>query len=188
MKSAVQEPSVSLAQLDEKRKVEIRKITRISHAQLTSHASKLASKAITLPVAASTELTARHPYDAAALMDVYKPGRWDCTSNLLFMDTIVATGPSPGQWDGSVVYANFKPSAPGTYLIVATFTGYQITMNLYGPWSVNTAYTPTTSDTGTAIALWAAAAGDSLYFDLTCTAPGGEASIGYLESLQVFAL
>jgi hypothetical protein len=188
MKSTLQEPALSLAQLDKKRKVDVQKITRISHAQLTSNASKLANKAITLPLTALMELTARHPYDAAGLMDVYKPGRWDCTSNLLFMDTIVATGPFPGEWDGSVVYANFKPSTPGTYLIVATFTGYQITMNLYGPWGTNTAYTPTTSDTGTAIALWTAAPGDSLYFDLNCTSPGGEASIGYLESLQVFAL
>jgi len=188
MKSIVEEPLVSLAQLDKKREVEIQKVTRISHAQLTSHASKLASASITLPVTASMELTTRHPYDAAGLMDVYKPGRWDCTSNLLYMFAIVATGPDPGEWDGSVVYANFKPSVPGTYLIVATFSGYQITMNLYGPWGVNTAYTPTTSDIGTAIALWTAAAGDTLYFDLNFTAPSGEAGLGYLESIQVFAL
>jgi hypothetical protein len=188
MKNAVEEPLVSLAQLQKNRKAEIQKITRISHAQLTSLASKLANKPVTIPKASLMELSTRHPYDAAGLIDVYKPARWDCTSNLLFMDTIVMTGPSPGEWEGTVVYGSFTAPAAGTYMIVATFSGYQITMNLYGPWGTNTAYTPATSDTGTVIALWTATAGERLSFDINCTAPGGQLGMGYLESIQVFAL
>jgi hypothetical protein len=179
---------VALANLARHKVADAPVVSRASHAQLIAHAAKLAKRNINVLAAPTMELSARHPYDPAGLIDVYKPGRWDCTSNLLFMDRIVSTGPSPGEWDGTVAYGTFKAPADGTYLVVAHFSGYQTTMAMHGPWGTNTAYTATTSDTGVVISLWAAMAGEDLWFTLNCTAPGGEASIGYLESIQTFNL
>ena len=186
--SASKRADVSLAKFDKRKVVETPAIKRTSQAQLIAHAAKFAKRSINALAAPTMELSARHPYDPAGLIDVYKPGRWDCTSNLLSMDTIVMTGPSPGEWEGTVAYGTFKAPANGTYLVVAHFSGYQTTMELHGPWGNNTAYTATTSDTGVAISLWTANAGDNLSFTLNCTAPGGQASIGYLESIQIFNL
>jgi hypothetical protein len=129
-------------------------------------------------------LTARHPYDAAGFMDSYKPGRWDCESNLVFMDVIRQVGPSAGEWDGTVVYGRFTAAADGTYLVVGNFSGYQVTMNLHGPWGNNTAYCATTSDHAQAMALWAGTPGATLFFTINMTGP----IIGYLESIQVYLL
>jgi hypothetical protein len=98
---------VSLAKFDKRKVVETPAIKRASQTQLIAHAAKLAKRSINALAAPSMELSVRHPYDPAGLIDVYKPGRWDCTSNLLFMDTIVVTGPSPGEWDGTVAYGTF---------------------------------------------------------------------------------
>ena len=179
---------VALANITRHKVAERPVVKRATPSQLIAHAAKLAKRNISVLAAPTMELSARHPYDPAGLIDVYKPGRWDCTSNLLFMDTIVSTGPSPGEWDGTVAYARFKAPANGVYLVVAHFSGYQTTMAVHGPWGTNTAYTASTSDVGTVISLWDATAGEDLGFTLNCTAPGGEASVGYLESIQVFNL
>jgi hypothetical protein len=154
------------------------------HSKLIELAGKLTGKPTNLPGTATMALTARHPYDAVGYMDVYRPGRWDCQSNLVFMDVIRQVGPSPGEWDGSVVYARFTAPSTGNYLVVGNFSGYQITMNLSGPWGKNTAYCPTTSDHAQATALWSGTAGGTLFFTINLTGP----IIGYLESVQVYLL
>ena len=98
------------------------------------------------------------------------------------MDVIRQVGASVGEWEGSVVYARFNAPSNGTYIVVANFSGYQITMNLHGPWGNSTAYCPTTSDHAQATALWAGTAGKTLFFSINLTGP----IIGYLEPVQVF--
>ena len=45
------------------------------------------------------QLSARQPYDAVnELVDMYQPGRWVPTSDLMYMDPIVHPNPgSPGE-------------------------------------------------------------------------------------------
>ena len=153
-------------------------------AKLVDIISKGTGKPANLPEKPVMMLTARHPFDPAGFMDMYKPGRWDCESNLVFMDVIRQTGPSPGEWDGSVAYVRFTAPSNGSYLVVGNVSGYQITENLHGPWGNNTAYCPTTSDHAQATALWAGTAGTTLFFTINLTGP----IIGYLESVQVYLL
>jgi hypothetical protein len=158
------------------------KVKRITAANLTRHVSKLTAKE-TFSVDLMLELTARHPYDAAGLMDFYKPGRWDCTSDLVFMDVIV-TGPEPGEWDGTVGYVQFTAPSADLYVVVTNFSGYQITMSQYGPWGVDSAYNATNATSASVLSLWSGAAGEGLFFNVSCTGP----IIGYLESIQIFRI
>jgi hypothetical protein len=133
------------------------------------------------------ELTARQPYAPAGFIDMYQPGRWDCEFDTVFMSAIVQTGPSPGQWDGTAAYARFTAPAPGTYIVVVNFSGYQQTMRLNGPWGVTTAHCATTSDSAATSALWTAAAADeTLYCTFSSKSDSGLAGIAYLQSFQVF--
>ena len=187
--TAVKAKLITLAALKKRQKVKAPKVRRISLANLAKLVKDItADPFITFSKDPVMEISPRHPYDPLGLMDVYRPGRWDCTSNLLFMETIV-TGSSPGAWDGTVAYANFKATQPGTYLIVGNFSGYKITMQLHGPWGNNTAYTATTSDKGAVVAIWtAAAANQSIYFTINCLTGNNQLGMGYLESIQVFML
>jgi hypothetical protein len=162
--------------------------TRVSHEAVAEIASGLGAKpGIALSEALVMELTARQPYDATyGNIDVYKPGRWDTSSNLIFMDTIRQVGPSPGEWDGSASYIEFKPASNGTYLMVGNFTGYQTTAHLNGPWGENTAYTAQTSDSGVVVALYAT--DQQFEFNLNFTVPNNDYGIGYIESIQVFSM
>lgn len=171
-----------LGELGLRERAEAPKVARLSRVELVELASEVARRRVTVGEAPAMELTARHPFDGAGFMDVYRPGRWDCEANLVFMSVIVSTGESPGMWDGTVVYARFQAPAAGTYLVVGNFSGYQVTMNLNGPWGKNTAYCATTSDHVAASALWTGAAGETLFFTMNCTGP----ILGYLESVQVF--
>lgn len=133
------------------------------------------------------KLTARQPYAPAGYMDMYQPGRWDCESDTVYMSAIHQTGPSPGEWDGSVAYARFTAPAPGTYIVVVNFSGYQQTMSLGGPWGATTAHCATTGDSAATTALWtAAAAGERLYCQFASKSDTGLAGIAYLQSFQVF--
>src|SRR5262249_19109335 len=132
-------------------------VLAIPAGQLAGIAGGILGRKITL--ARTMSLTARNPFEAAGFMDAYKPGRWDCESNLVFMDVIRQIGPNPGEWDGTVVYARFTTASHGTYLVVGNFSGYQVTMNMHGPWGNNTAYCATTSDHAQAVALWEGTAG-----------------------------
>jgi hypothetical protein len=130
------------------------------------------------------ELSARRPYDAVhGLMDVYMPGRWDTTSDLIFMTPIV-TGSSPGEWTGSVAYIQFIPDSPGTYLVLCNFTGFETTAHLHGPWGETTAFTAETTDNGVVSAVWDGSGGTNLFFTVNFTA----SILGYIRSIQVFTL
>jgi hypothetical protein len=129
------------------------------------------------------ELSARYPYNATlGRLDCYQPGRWDTESNLIYMDPIVQTGPSPGEWDGSVLYGTFNPPANGYYIFAVNFTGWNCTMYLGGPWGTKSAYTALTTDSGVVAALWAGNA--PMGFGMSCKGSG----LGFVASVQVFAL
>jgi len=133
------------------------------------------------------ELTARHPWAPTGYMDVYHPGRWDCESDQVYLGSIHQTGPSVGEWDGSVVYLKATAPAAGTYIVVVDFSGYQQTMRLSGPWGTATAYNATTSTTSAVTALWTAAAGETLYATMSAKADSGFAGTAYLKAIQIFA-
>jgi hypothetical protein len=163
------------------------KIQRLSMSRLATLAAEQAGKQLTPGPAAVMSLDARKPYDAArGNIDVYMPGRWDTTSNLIFMMAIRQVGKSVGEWEGSAAYIEFKPPANGTYLIVGHFTGYQTTMHLNGPWGDNTAYTAETSDAGAVVAVWTGS--QQFSFTMHCKAPNNDYGLGYIESIQVYAL
>jgi hypothetical protein len=168
--------------LKERVKAKSPRVAVVAREKLIELASKLSAKTVKISGTPAMALTARHPHDPAGFMDVYHPGRWDCESNLVFMEAIKQVGPSVGEWDGSVVYARFTAPSTGSYLVVGNFSGYQITLNMQGPWGNNTAYCPTTSDHGQATALWAGTAGKTLFFTASMTGP----IMGYLESLQIY--
>ena len=132
------------------------------------------------------ELTARHPFADAGYADFYHPGRWDCETDLVYMTSIHQIGPSVGEWDGTAAYARFTAPAAATYIVVVNFSGYQQTMSLNGPWGTSTAYTPTTSDSAAATAIWVAGAGEQLYCTFSSRADGGYSGIAYLDSFQIF--
>lgn len=163
------------------RTVDTPKIARVSNERLAALATDVGIKTFDPIGSLLMELSARQPYDAArGNMDVYHPGRWDTTSNLIFMNPIVQTGPSPGEWDGTVIYASFTPPQDGSYLIVGNFSGFDTTMRLFGPWGTQTAHTNQTSDAGAVVALWSGS--DPVFFTMSCLAP----IIGYAASIQVF--
>jgi hypothetical protein len=174
---------LSLEHLERRRGAEAPATERLDRARLAEMAAATMFRPIDLLGPPVLELSARRPYAANGLMDVFMPGRWDATSDLVFMDPIV-TGSEPGEWTGSVAYVEFHPSSPGEYLVLAHFTGYQITAHLHGPWGDNTAYSATTSDAGVVAAPWNAAAGDDLFFTVTFTGD----ILGYIQSIQVYQL
>jgi hypothetical protein len=163
-------------------------IERLDKTRLAEAASTLAKKPVKPTPKALMELTARYPYDAThGNIDVFMPGRWDTTSNLIFMDTIWYPDPdAPYEWEGSVAYIMFKPPSEGMYLIVGNFTGWETTMHLGGPWGEATAYTATTSDSGAVTALHNG--GQQFEFTLYGTQPNNLPGVGYIESIQVFEL
>jgi hypothetical protein len=172
----------------ERFRVDVPQFTRAGQDTLADMASDLGvGPGIVFNEALLMELSARQPYDANhGNIDVYKPGRWDTSSNLIFMDTIRQVGPSPGEWDGSASYIEFTPPSNGTYLIVGNFTGYQTTAHLIGPWGENTGYTAQTSDSGVVVALYAT--DQQFQFNLNFTAPNNGYGLGYIESIQVFSM
>ena len=176
------------AQLNKYQKGKVSKVKIISSAKLRTLVREFSGdSALSIPGTPLMELTPRHPYDALGLMDVYRPGRWDCTYDLLYMHTIVQ-GNSVGEWEGTVAYLNFKATQSGTYLIVGNFSGYQITMRLNGPWGNNTAYNATNQDSGTVLALWNGSANQKVFFTMNCITKNNGHGLGYLKSVQVYLL
>jgi hypothetical protein len=126
------------------------------------------------------ELSARHPWDDAGLIDGYHVGRWDSSTDTIYMSPIVQTGPTIGEWDGTVLYGKFTAPAAGTYQIVATFYGWQITMRLSSPaapaLATSVENAPTTVSTQVTLA-----AGQKTWFNLNCTG----LYLGFLQKIQV---
>jgi hypothetical protein len=129
-------------------------------------------------------LTPRHPYDenSKARIDSYHPGRWDTESDLVYMNPIVQTGPSPGEWDGTVIYASLPNLGAGSYLVSGVFSGYDTTMSLHGPWGTTTAYNAQTSTTSTVLAM--VTGGQGLFFTLNCKGTG----LGYLSAIEIYGM
>lgn len=131
-------------------------------------------------------LSARNPFDPLnGQMDVYMPGRWDSSLDLVFMEHIV-TGANPGEWNGSVAYVEFKAQANGDHFVSVQFSGYQTTMELHGPWGTASAYTATPADTGYVGAVWVGGADESLFFTVNSRGPDNLAGIGYLSAVEVY--
>src|SRR5260370_39698269 len=128
-----------LTQISEQKEVVIERQPLISEAGLTKLVSQLRA-GVTLK-APLMQLSARKPYDAAlGLVDMYMPGRWDATSDLMFMDPIVHPNPNViGEWTGSAGYITFKPPSTGTYLMVLNFYGWQVKTSFNGPAGTTTA-------------------------------------------------
>lgn len=172
---------LSQEEINKLRVIDTPQVQRASWETLAAMASKLTGGTSTLAQRPVMDISTRKPYEEAGLMDFYKPGRWDSTSNSVYMVGI-KLGPSPGQWDGTVGYLQFKAPKDGTYLIVAHFTGYQITMKLGGPWGVTTGTTGTTSEPGTVTAIYTGKANTWVFFNLTCVYP----NLAFLNSVQVY--
>jgi hypothetical protein len=169
--------------LTQRKNVDAPTIERVDIRRLGEIATDIFKKPVVAPKEPLMELSARYPFDATyGRIDSYHPGRWDTESNLVFMHPIVQIGPSVGEWDGTVIYAVFNAPAAADYMVVGNFSGYDTTMHLFGPWGEHTAYTAQTTDNGAVVALWNG--GGGLYFTMNCKGSG----LGYLESIQVFAL
>jgi hypothetical protein len=174
------------SQLKEQERVKAPNAKTLTHrglsALIADRLPGIAKLDVTLPADPVMQLTAQHPFDSKGLLDVYEPGRWDCSSDTIFMSPIVSTGPSVGQWEGSVVYGNFKPLTAGTFVVVGNFTGFSIAMGLSGPWGRTTELS-SNNIPAAVLAQWTGGpAGVS--FSLSCTG----LYLGFLQSVQVFRL
>lgn len=146
-------------------------------AELSTIASEQLGQKLTVS-ALEMQLTARHPYDPAGLMDFYQPGRWDTTYDLIYMSSDFASN------SASAGYGQFTAQDAGQRLVVLNFNGYQTTLRAFGPWGTVSAYSPTASGNVTLTALWNAQAGETLFFSFSFT--GG--IIGYINSVEVHSL
>jgi hypothetical protein len=74
-------------------KVEAVKVKGLTNARVGDIVKGLGFGPVQPASPAVMNLTARHPYDAATgRIDVYKPGRWDTESDLVYMSPIISTG------------------------------------------------------------------------------------------------
>jgi len=150
----------------------------LSAAELAALASKQLDRQVEL-AALQLGLSARHPYDAAGLLDFYRPGRWDCTDDYVSMTSDFAG-------DATFGYGQFKAKSAGSHLVALHVNGYQTTVRLNGPWGTVTAYCAANTDPpSVATALWTApAAGSGLSFSFSFT--GG--IVGYLRKVEIHTL
>jgi len=126
-------------------------------------------------------LTPRKPFGQNGLIDVYRPGRWDCSFDLVYLDPIVVH--SPGVWDGSVVYGSFTAPTKKTYLLAVHFFGWDITLNLSGGFGSITAQSQSNAPavaTGQALLN----AGQKTAFQFTVTG----IYLGFLSKIEVLRL
>jgi hypothetical protein len=134
------------------------------------------------------KIDARTPWKPEAGIDVYHSGRWDTTYNSVFFTGIHSTGPSVGEWDGTVGYVSFKPPSTGTYLIVTRFTGYKIQCNVNGPWGTNSATTNSTSDDGIVSTLYNATSTNKLSFTFSFKTTATGWGMGYWYGTEFIKL
>lgn len=128
------------------------------------------------------ELSAQDPFHDHGLIDGYSIGRWDTSTDHIYMDPFV-NGPSIGEWTGSVLYGRFKAPEAGAFLVVVHFYGYQITMGLHGPWgTMNAASVENVPNFVSA--QWTGAAGASMWFNIICSG----LYLGFVQKIKVFKL
>ena len=156
----------------------------ISDAGLNKLVSDLSKAPITVKTPVM-ELSARRPYDAThGLVDMYKPGRWDTSSDQIFMDPIVQLNPnSPGEWTGSAGYITFTPPSSGTYVMIVNFSGYQIAMRLNGPTGSNTVFSNSNTPNAVGV-LFTGTGGSATGFSFSCTG----IYLGFVQSIKAFLL
>jgi hypothetical protein len=185
LKDVLKDPKESfLTQIKEQKAFLVEQPPLLNEAALTRLVSQLVARPVTLKTPL-LQLSARKPYDAAlGVVDMYMPGRWDATSDLMFMDPIVHPDPnSPGVWTGSAGYIEFKPPSTGTYLMLVNFFGWQVTMSLNGPAGTTTAVSNSNSPTALPM-LFSGTAGQGTGFSFACTG----LYLGFVQSIQAFQL
>jgi hypothetical protein len=168
----------TLRQLASQRLVEtpdVKALTRSQTAKLEP-----AFAAAPAPVVAMT-LSARKPFGSRGYIDVYKPGRWDCESDQIFLDPIVVS--SPGVWTGSVVYGNFKAPATKKYLLAVHFYGADITLKLNGPFGDVTAHS-FQNQPAVATAQYQLNQGQKTWFQFSCQG----IYLGFLTKIEMLRL
>jgi hypothetical protein len=122
------------------------------------------------------ELTARKPYTTEARLDFYRPGRWDTEDDLVYMSPIIQTGPSVGQWDGTVGYGTFIAPEDGMYVVE---------LNLRGPWGTRSKSTPgIPGSTATVAGTKQLAKGEHLSFSFSCN----NGTIAYMHSVKIYSV
>ena len=145
--------------------------------ELTRLASDELGDGVSVRDAPAMLLSARRPHDDGGFLDMFKPTRWDSTSDLIYMSADYDNNFSRG-------YVRFTTAGGGQFLVSIRLSGHQTTLRVSGPWGLVSAFSATTSDHPTATALWTGAAGASLDFSFSFS--GG--IIGYIEQIAVHAL
>ena len=116
-------------------------------------------------------------------MDVYRPARWDCSTDSVYLDTFVQ-GSEPGVWTGSVVYAHFTIAAAGDYIVAVNFSGDNITMRMDNAGATETG-SATLGKSGIVLGARSAAAGETIFVQLDCTVPNNFPGLGFLDSIEL---
>lgn len=133
-------------------------------------------------------LTARAPYADNGLLDFYAPGRWDCTSGLVFMGSIHQVGATAGQWEGTVGYASYTIADPGTYLVALAFSGSTQTMRMSGPFGA----VSMASNSGNAVWLTATITtttpAEKVWTDFSSREDHGWAGLAFFQEFSVHRL
>jgi hypothetical protein len=168
----------TLRQLASQRLVETPYVKALTRAQLAKAEPLLA--AAPSPTVVMT-LSARKPFGQRGSIDVYKPGRWDCESDQVFLDPLVVS--SPGVWTGSVVYGKFTAPTTKKYLLVVHFYGADITLKLSGPFGDVTAHSFQNQAT-VATAQYQLSQGQKTWFQFNCVG----FYLGFLTKIEMLRL
>jgi hypothetical protein len=178
----VDNDNISAEELNRHRESQTPVTREISFEELSAIARKMPNVSGVLASTPVMELSARRAYDTRGLMDFYQPGRWDSTSNSVYMRGIIQTGPSPGQWDGTVGYIQFKAPKTGLFMVVINFSGYQATIKHKGPWGTATAYSDTATTAASVVSLFNGTLNTYVFSTITFSA----GAMGFLKSVVFY--
>jgi hypothetical protein len=168
----------TLKQLASQRLVDAPYVKALTRAQLAKVEPAFAAAPSPTVVMA---LSARKPFGQRGYIDVYKPGRWDCESDQVFLDPIVVS--SPGVWTGSVVYGNFTAPTTKSYLLAVHFYGWDITLKLSGPFGDVTAHS-LQNQAAVATAQYQLSQGQKTWFQFNCVG----IYLGFLTKIEMLRL
>ena len=182
----VRNPRPTIDQLQLHTTVEAPRVASLTRTEVVELAKTRLNRPFVPIFSTYMQLSARQPYDAVnGNVDVYMPGRWDTSSDLIFMDAIVQ-GAQVGEWTGSAAYVRFNAQTSGNHLIAVNFTGADITMRLNGPWGTATANATSVSTSFVVLAEWSVTAGEPLFFTIDCVNASNLPDLGYIKSIQAF--
>lgn len=168
----------TLRQLASQRLVDMPEAKSLSRAQLKKLEPAFAAAPSPTVV---MSLSARKPFGQRGSIDVYRPGRWDCSSDQVFLDPIVVH--SPGVWDGSVVYGSFKAPTTKAYLLAVHFYGADLTVHLSGPFGDTTAHS-FQNQPAVATGQYQLTQGQQTWFQFSCTG----IYLGFLTKIEMLRL